>query len=413
MIGRLRKKFVLINMLLVSAVLLAVLAVATVSSYRQLEGESIAAMRQALGRGKGEAPPSLEIHPGRRPDRPFLAVPVFWVQTDRTGAVTAVFGQDVSISEQTLADITAQALAGKKNIGLLRGYDLRYLAERSPDGTARVAFADRTAEKDSLLRHLLTALLAGCGALGAFFVISLFLAHWALLPVQQAWVRQQQFVADASHELKTPLTVILASLGILLAHPDDTIEQQRRWVENIRAEAQSMKRLVEDLLFLAKSDAARTPARVAPFSLSDTVLGAALSFEPVAFERGVTLQSEIAPDLWMQGDEAQLGQLTAILLDNACKYSPAGGMVTVSLAREQSAARLRVHNTGIAISAQDLEHLFERFYRAEKSRAHKSGGYGLGLAIAQSIAQAHSGKIGAESREGQGTAFWVTLPLQK
>ena len=260
-------------------------------------------------------------------------------------------------------------------------------------------------------RLLLTSLLVGIGGLTAFFIISLFLSAWALRPVERAWERQRRFVADASHELKTPLTVILANTGILLSHREETIESERQWVENTKEEAGRMKTLVDELLFLARIDGAHKPTLM-PLDLSDVVMSRLLPFESVAYEQGLTLDSRVEPGILVTGDAGQLGQLTAILLDNACKYADREGRVTLTLDTAQSMARLRVHNTGAPIPPAQLEHLFERFYRADDSRCREKGGYGLGLSIAQSIVETHKGKITVRSGE-EGTVFTVLLPLHR
>ena len=187
---------------------------------------------------------------------------------------------------------------------------------------------------------------------------------------------------------------------------------QSKWLSYTREEAQRMKGLVEDLLFLAKSDAQRESRARLPVDLSGLVTGCLLPFEPVAFEAGVALESRLSPGLTVTGDEGQLRRLVLILLDNAVKYTPEGGAVTVALVRVQERARLTVHNTGEAIPPEHLEHLFERFYRSDSARTRQAGGYGLGLAIAKSIAEGHRGKISVSSG-AEGTTFTVLLPTAK
>lgn len=159
-------------------------------------------------------------------------------------------------------------------------------------------------------------------------------------------------------------------------------------------------------MFLAKSDAAGSPV-YSELNFSDTVWSCLLPFEPVAFEQGVTINADIEPDIALTGNESQLKQLVAILLDNACKYAGDKGIVSVTLVREQKKVCLTVNNTGTPIPAIDLPHIFERFYRTDKSRAREQGGYGLGLAIAKSIVENHHAKITAESTKDQGTTFTV------
>lgn len=425
MIQKLKKKFILTNMLLVSVVLVVVFGVLVGSNYQQTVGQSTAAMRMAL-KWSDEAPPprfefdfraeSPEEGMGGRGDdggKRFTMVPVFSATVDAEGAITATHsGGNVTVSDEVLGEAVAQALATGKNEGSLGGLNLRFMAEQG-DGTTRIAFADRSWEWESLRGILLTSLLVGVGALLIFFVVSLFLAKLSVHPVERAWEQQRQFVADASHELKTPLTVILANSGILLSHKGDTVETQAKWVEYIREEATRMKVLVEDMLFLAKSDAARGGTAGGCVSMSELVTGCLLPFESVAFESGVTLESELADGLTVTGDEGQLRRLVMILLDNACKYAGEKGKVAVSLGRTQEKVRLAVRNTGAVIPPKHLAHIFERFYRADSSRARDAGGYGLGLAIAKSIADGHRGKISVVSDEGGGTVFTVLLPVVK
>ena len=250
---------------------------------------------------------------------------------------------------------------------------------------------------------------AGSLLLTAFFLISLFLARQTLRPVEEAWAQQRRFVADASHELKTPITVILANLGVLLAHPDEPIRANRQWLDNSREEAVRMKGLVEDMLFLARSDADQTPMVTERVNLSDLLWSSLLSFEPVAFEQGVEMHSTVEPEIFVQGAASQLQQLFAILLDNAVKYAGEHGKVWVNLRQKEGKTVLTVRNTGDPIPAGSLAHVFDRFYRVDEARTRERGGYGLGLAIAQRIAEGHGGRITAESTRESGTVFCVTL----
>lgn len=410
MIQKLRRKFVLINMLLVSSVLLIVFSVLLYSSYQRLETNSLNDMKMALNRTSQSAPPKFEIGGSKPQDLP-STTPIVCAVLSSDGEISKTVGQNAEISQQVLEQAVQQALESGPNVGTISSLDLRYLRQEMPDGV-KIAFADRSHEHDSIRSLFLSSLLVGACSLIAFFLISLFLARWALRPAERAWEQQRQFVADASHELKTPLTVILANTGILLSHRGSTIEQQLKWVEYTRTEAVRMKQLVDDLLFLAKSDARRMPTPREPVDLSSTAWSSLLPYESVAFEQGVTLNSSIAPDLSVLGDAGRLQQLIVILLDNACKYAGEHGAVTLTLEQAQSKARLTVTNTGEPIPPGELEHIFGRFYRVDQSRARKTEGYGLGLSIAKTIVEAHGGKITAQSSAQSGTSFVVTLPLQ-
>lgn len=425
MIRKLRIKFILTNMALVSLVLIVVFAVLMASTSQRLAGQSMAAMRMSLEWGEDRDPPRFEFSPSSEamPEKwenrgggefqQVMMIPVFCVSLTEDGQVDAVYAQDsVSVSDQVLEEAVSQALESGTREGILNRLGLRYLVETGPDGKTRIAFADRSWERQNLQGLLLTSLLVGIGALLGFFLISLFLSKLATRPVEKAWEQQRQFVADASHELKTPLTVILANSGILLSHREDTVGAQVKWIEYIQEEARRMKGLVEDMLFLAKSDAARLPATRLPVDMSELTEGCLLPFESVAFEAGVTLESDIRPGLYVNGDEGQLRRLVYILLDNACKYAGSGGAVAVVLSRTSDRLKLTVRNTGPAIPPEHLEHLFERFYRSDSARTREAGGYGLGLAIAKAIVQSHRGQISVASSEAEGTVFTVLLPHQ-
>ncbi|WP_294474329.1 HAMP domain-containing sensor histidine kinase [uncultured Intestinimonas sp.] len=409
MIRKLRRKFVLTNMLLVALVLLMVFAALVASNYQRLANQSRTALRAAL-LWSDEGPDRFEFAAGppEEASRVFM-VPVFTVTLDENGEAAEVMGGgNVSVSSETVE--LAVALAQGEE-GVIPELDLRYLRETGPDGETRIAFADRGWERSTLWSMVGSFLLVGALALGAFFLISLLLSGLALQPAERAWEQQRRFVADASHELKTPLTVILTNTGILLRHPEQTVAQQRKWVEYIREEAQRMRELVEDLLFLARHDAGRDQAPAQTVDLAELLWSALLPFEPVAFEQGVTLESGIQSGVTVRGRSEELRRLAAILLDNAVKYAGPQGQVRVALARgEKGGACLTVRNTGPAIPPEHLEHLFERFYRADNSRARSSGGYGLGLAIAKSIVDSHRGTITVQSREEEGTCFTVRLP---
>ena len=416
MIRRLRWKFILINLLLVGLVLTVVFALLLSSNARRLADQSIAALHMALNRDADEMPPRFEIgappeQDGMDRDRNASMVPVFSV-TVENGQVTSINdGGHVDVSEETAAQAAQEVLDSGQDSGVLASLDLRFLMEQTSDGTIRIAFADRSWEHSTLRNLFLTCLLIWLLAMAAFFFVSLFLASLALRPVEKAWKQQRQFVADASHELKTPLTVILANTGIVLAHPSERVDSQSKWLSYTQEEARQMKGLVEDLLFLAKSDSARLPTHPTQVDLSQLVQGCLLPFEPVAFEAGVALESHIDPELTLTGDEGQLRRLVRILLDNAVKYAgPPNPEVRITLTRQQDKLRLSVHNTGAPIPAEHLPHLFERFYRADAARDRAQGGYGLGLAIAKSITETHRGRISVTSTTDSGTTFTVLLP---
>lgn len=411
MILKLKRKFILINMALVLVVLLIVFSVLYLSTYQQQLQSADRALNQLMLR-RDDSTPQFEISkPSTRNDLPQRSdslIAGFVVVIDESGELSVSISDSVTVSDETAQSVAQTALESSESSGLIRAYSLRYLRV-TVDGETRIAFVDVSDELTVMAKLLVTSLLVGALGLAAFFFISLFLANWALKPVAKAWSQQKQFVADASHELKTPLTVILANQKILLAHPERTIRQQSQWIENTQSEGNRMKSLVEDMLFLAKSDSGQAKQAMSVINFSDLVQGTLLSFASVAFEANVQFEDEIQPDIQLSGSEAQLRRLCAILIDNAVKYAGRGGEVHTNLCSDGTNCRLSVQNTGTPISEEDLPHLFERFYRADRARS--AGGFGLGLSIAESIVHSHGGRIWADSNADRGTTFHVTLPV--
>lgn len=345
-------------------------------------------------------------------------IPMALLSVSVDGAMSALGRYNTASISQDVLEQAGQQLAGAdEGFGSLSDLGLFYV-KRQAGGVMYLAFADMGSA--SGWRSLAATLaVVEVAALAVFFVISLFFSRWALRPVARAWTQQRRFVADASHDLKTPLTVILANTSIALEHPERSVASQSQWLESTQHEAEAMQSLVGDLLALAKMDeeeaAAQSGAARPAFEevdLSDVLEGEVLQFESVAFERGVKLESQVEPGIELRGNEQRLRRLAGTLIDNACKYVDDGGAVNVSLSRAGKQAKLEVRNTGAPISPEDLPHVFDRFYRADKARTGGAGGHGLGLAIARAIAEEHGGTLTASSTQAEGTAFTATLPLK-
>lgn len=286
-----------------------------------------------------------------------------------------------------------------------------YFAKRDAGPDLVIAFADGAAA-DGWRSLALVLSIVGLGALALLFLLNLVFSRWALRPVQHAWTQQQQFIADASHELKTPLTVILANNAILRQRGGDTIASQRQWIDSTQMEAERMQSLVADMLDLARPTTESSTASYEPVDFSRLVEGEVLTFESVAFERDIIMESAVEENVVIRGDERKLQRAMAVLLDNACKYTNTGGSISVRLTTDERTATFAVTNSGAPIPAEDLPHLFDRFYRADKARTHEApAGYGLGLAIARDIAQAHKGTLAVASSALAGTTFTLRLPL--
>ena len=325
-----------------------------------------------------------------------------------------VLDLDASTLSSALSSVygLASSSGGLSVRGKLSSLNLYFVALPTDDGVD-VALASTGLVERSVLSVVGAMAGASLGILAVIFIASMVLSKRAVAPVDRAWRRQRQFIADASHELKTPLTVILANNALLRESPEQTVATQMKWIDSTDTEAHLMQGLVDDMLYLAKVEddgAAVVNDRV---DMDEVAEGVVLTFESVAFDRGLELESHIAPGAFVLGQRDRLARMLATLVDNACKYADAGGKVDVDLAVRGGQCVVRVRNTGAPIAAEDLPHLFDRFYRADKARTSGKGGYGLGLSIAQTIARDHGGDISAASSASGGTVFTVTLPLAK
>lgn len=263
----------------------------------------------------------------------------------------------------------------------------------------------------AMLRRLL-GIIAAAAALGVLAAVTAgyFLARRALVPIRTAWERQQQFVADASHELRTPLTVIKTNAELLLRYPGHTIQEESARITSVVRETIRMSRLVGTMLTLARADAGQPELRPEKVALAGLIAGAGEQFAPLAAQKGIDLRVEPA-NATITADRERLYQLLVILLDNAVKYTPPGGTVSLTCRRSAGQVLVTVADTGCGIPAEDVPRIFDRFFRGNRARTRGEGGAGLGLAIAKWIAESHGGKIRAESRVGGGTQIFVTLPL--
>lgn len=236
---------------------------------------------------------------------------------------------------------------------------------------------------------------------------SLLMATRSLRPISRAFQRQREFVADASHELRTPLTLIRTNVDAWLRRSNG---QTRTYAQSIVEEVEQLNRIVGDLTTLALADARQLRLNPKPVELNEVVRGLITQATPLADERGVQLRPDLNGGVRVDADLVRVRQLLLILIDNALSHTPAGGEVSVGVARENGRAQVTVTDTGEGIPTSDLPHIFERFYRADKARTRENGGSGLGLAIAKWIVEAHKGDIAVTSTEGRGTEVAVSLP---
>lgn len=402
MLRKLRIKFVCVNMLIAVMMLLVIFGLVYHFTSTNLENQSIG-MMQSLA----EDPFRIGA-PGELMDD--IQLPYFVLQLGRSGNLIAVGGGYYDLSdEEFLIEMIEASMASGERIGIIEEYNLRYYRVVNPMNQ-RIVFADISSERATLKSLMETCALTGLLSCAVFFGISLLLARWAVKPVDNAWRQQKQFVADASHELKTPLTVIMANAQ-MLEQPEYDESQRRQFVSSILAMSKQMRSLVENMLELARADSGQTRRDFKELDYSKLVADSILPFEPVFFEKDLKLETRVEREIRLVGQEAQLKQLTEILLDNAGKYCLPEGTVTLTLQHQgRSHCLLTVSNPAPEMSREDCKNVFKRFYRADKARG-RDGGYGLGLSIAESTVKGHGGKISCDYAGGI-ISFNITLPVK-
>lgn len=391
MIRRLRVKFVCVNMAIALGMLCAIFATVLHFTRLSLASESLRSMEEAAVEPMGL----------RRPGEARL--PCFTLRLGYRGELVAAGDGFYDLSDEAyLRRVLAAALETGQPSGVLEEDGLRFCRTGPPDRQVLV-FADVSGERRTMEGLVRTCLLIGGGSLAAFLLISLLLARWAVRPVERAWEQQRQFVADASHELKTPLTVILANAELLQGRGDGGPE-----AGHILTMSRQMRRLVEGLLDLARADSGRSEQFVS-LDLSRLMLEQALPWEATFFERGLSLTEQVEEGISVKGSAVQLGRVADILLDNAQKYSAPGETVLLLRRKGRNRCLLTLSNPGETIPREELGNIFKRFYRMDPVRS-RDGSCGLGLSIAQGIVTDHHGKIWAESGSGRNT-FFVELPV--
>ena len=391
MIRTLRLKFIAVTMAVVTVLLGVIFGLIVYFTGSNLEEESVQFLRSAVD---SPLQPGL---PGQ------VQLPCFIIRVNRWGhSIQSSGGFDLS-DETMLTDIVTLAASAEEDVGILEDYSLRYLRAEGP-GELTLVFTDISGERITLRNLRLTCAAIGILSIAVFWGMSVLLARWVVKPVEQAWAEQRQFVADASHELKTPLTVILTNAELLQTDPDP------QYARSVLAMSRRMRTLVESLLELARVDGGAVRAAFEDTDLSALVEDELLPFEPLYFERGLTLESGISQGIRVSGSPRHLRQVISILLDNAIKYSPEGSAVRVTLTRQGGSALLTAANPAPPMSREECMSIFRRFYRSDPARS--GGGYGLGLPIARGIVTDHGGRIWAESRDGS-LVFSVMIPIKR
>ena len=345
--------------------------------------------------------------------RPFLRTRVsvepsyssrYFVVKLHGNVVTGISTTNISsVSSQDAFEYAAKIFGEDPGYGFIDSYRYYYRRDNAT-GDAIMVFLDYGKDLDSTFTLASISLLVGV----VFVIILTFpvylLSRNALAPVKRSIEQQKQFITDAGHELKTPLAIISADVDVLEMCGGDN-----EWVSSIKAQTKRMDALVKDLVRLSRLDEAAEAAQHIDFDLSEAVLDTAMNFEPIAKSKGLALTLDVKPGIHFKGDESELRQLVSILCDNAIKYTSESGTIRLRLFKSAKSIHLEAANDCDEIDKEKLPHLFDRFYRADTSRARETGGYGIGLSIAKAIVERHKGKITATAPDDTTILFKVIL----
>lgn len=409
-----RKRFVQFNMLLIGIVLTVMVAAVAVYMGRDYYTGLRSTMEQVvaplhafsqLPAGKAEKPgKNRQAFPRKFGEEKNISV-VFY--TPETGEYSILSGSD-NLSEEALPGLLSAVTNQEKDFGFLPGSRVIYYKNGS--NPCKIALAGTGYLTHSMLKLCAALLGIWAGAMALFWAVSNRLSVIAARPMEEAIRREKQFVADASHDLKTPLSVILANNAILMENPDAPAGTLARWLDSTQLAAKRMQQLIGEMLTLAEAERQDAPLPLEPVDLADIAMKAALELESVAFEKNVTLDTDLPEKCVIRGNVDYLLRIVTSLLENALKYEPAGGQVILALTQSKRKTVLSVRNPGSQIQEEDLPHVFDRFYRSDKSRTNSQGSFGLGLAITKEMTQRLGGSITAASSEAEGTTFRVTFP---
>ena len=410
MIYRLQRRFILISAVSIFSVIVVVFAAIFLINISSTN-KTMDILADSVSEGGGKFPANIGSgpKPGMPPQEPqfdFITPETpfstrhFTVYFDRSGKAIRTHTDAIyAIDEAQAVEYARQAITDQQERGWINSY--RYKVFATEFGTG-VVFIDGSANRAMLTQSMTIAgiVLVICAAVVLFLII--LLSKRAVKPIAESYEKQKQFVTDANHELKTPLTLILANLDIA-----EEELGENEWLDDIRAEGHRMTELVNQLVALSRMDEARQELNISQVPLGQLVAQTVTEFEPLARNRGKLLSSAVDAGISVQGDEELLRRLIGILMDNAIKYCDPDGQIHVCLQKSRHIT-LTVENTYAAVGELPMHRLFDRFYRADKARTF-TGGYGVGLSMAKAIVEKHKGKICAYPKDDTHIGFKVTL----
>ena len=408
MIKKLRTRFILMCMTALLLVLTSIIASINVMNYHSIihnADELLIILSDNHGRfPRPEKPKEAPFPPDMSPEIPYETRFFSVLFSDSGTVIHAETGNIAAIDTENAITLAQKAASSKNLNGFIGNY--RYQKYSDDIGT-RIIFLDCGRKLDSFYSFLFAScLISLVGYLIVFLLITFFSSH-IIRPITESYEKQKQFITDAGHEIKTPLTIINADIDVL-----EMEIGANEWLQDIQKQTERLSALTRDLVYLSRMEEADNSMPMIDFPLSDIVNETASSFQALAQTQNKTFTCNVQPMLSLYGNEKAIRQLVTILLDNALKYSPPDGIITLMLERRNRSIRLTVFNTtDYTIPKESLHLLFERFYRTDSSHNSQTGGYGIGLSVAKAIVTSHNGKIQASSQDGQSLLLTVSFPV--
>ena len=425
MIRRLRRKFILLAVLAVFLVLLALIGSINILNFRSLVTQADETLR-ILAENGGSFPLQMRSWSSESSAFEFPGGGGGFLRRERGGFgelafqsryFSVCFDEDGSWTRIDMENVFSMRAAEARELaekiyatGKTKGFTGDYRFCRCPSGDETMLIFLNCEREISTFRSFLfaSAGISLAGILAVLVLVVLFSGR-VVRPIAESYEKQKQFITDAGHELKTPITIINADVDVL---EDSAREEDLEWLTDIRKQARRLTSLTADLIYLSRMEEDSAQLQMADFDLSELVEETAQSFQGPAKAQEKEFTVAVQPGITVNGDEKAIAKLASTLLDNAMKYSPAGGYVSVSLEKNGKNAQLTVSNTAESVEKGNQDRLFERFYRADSSRSSDTGGFGLGLAVAKAVAEAHKGSIHAESPDRKSLNVKAELPLR-
>lgn len=408
MIKKLQRKFIMITMGSLLLVMLLLMGTINGINLYQMQQRLNGAI-DILSQNQGKFPKFEKKEPpkgGFRSDFEMneetqFATRYFVVRIGEAGDIMEIDTSHIAISSEAAMDYATQVLSSGKESGYLDNY--KYSLVWSSDGYMMI-FVFCKEQIATVTKFLFNSCAVAVITFILMFLLVSVFSRRAIKPIIENAEKQKQFITDAGHEIKTPIAIISANADVL-----ELTGGSSEWITSIRNQISRLDKLVKNLLMLSRMEEDNLKLVLTDMNLSRTVEEIAGSFQPMAEMQNKKFQLDIQPGLMFHGDENSIQQLVSTLVDNAMKYSDEGGIVGVTLSAARKGVKLEVYNTVFELDMKNLDKLFDRFYRADASRARETGGYGIGLSIAKSIVEAHHGKIGAKSDDGRSIRFTVIL----